>query len=138
MKAHHIDKCRAAGSYFLLAFLVRFRPFFRFICSSHVPAKPNVIKVVKSQLFHGFLPACSSNVRAKLPFCCRRSHCIDFLARFQCFHNIHNICFGTDSAKGAAMDAFPATDAFFLINNGNPMLIVCNGVNWAAMLTRAL
>ncbi len=138
MKAYHIYKSRTAGSHFLFALLICFRPFFCLISGCHVSAKTHIIEIFKSQFLHGFLPACCGDIRAELAFCGRSCHGIDFFAGLQCFHHIHNKGLGADGTKGTAVNAFSAANTFFFVDNGNSMLIICNGIHRTAVFTGTL
>ena len=138
MHPHHIDKCRAAGCHFLLSFLVGFRPFFRLVCRSHVPAKSYVVKVHKADFLHGLSPACHRDIRTKLSFCGRGCHCINMFSGLQRFNNRYHEALCSDCSKRAAVDTFSAADTFVLIDHGKTVFIVSNCVNRTAELTRPL
>ena len=56
----------------------------------------------------------------------------------QCVDYIYNKALGADRSERTAVDTFTAADTFLLIDDGDPVLIVCNRVDRTAELTRSL
>ncbi len=135
---YHIDKCRTAGSRHLLSFLISLCPFICFAGCGHVSAKADFYRIFKAYFFQCFFPAFHGNVCTELAFCGWRNHCIYLFAGFERFNYIYDKGLGTDGTKRTVMDALAAADAFFLINNRNVVLVICNRIYRTCYLARTL